>query len=119
MDEEAALQVLRQCWSRESSAQWTPENPARGQCCVTALVIQDLFGGEIQKTMVNGERHFYNRIDGARYDFSAEQFEQLPEYLDLPSSREEALSDTTEEQYVALWRRVVACGLGASEQERR
>ncbi len=110
---------MRRCWSHESSAQWTPDHPARGQCCVTTLLIQELFGGEIQKTMVDDQRHFYNRIDGARYDFSADQFEHLPEYLDLPSSREEALSDTTQDQYEALWRRVVACGLGASEQERR
>jgi hypothetical protein len=75
VDEESALKVLRRCWSHESSAQWTPDNPARGQCCVTALVIQDLFGGEIQKTLVDGQRHFYNRIDGSLYDFSADQFD--------------------------------------------
>jgi hypothetical protein len=84
-----------------------------------ALVIQDLFGGEIQKTMIDSQRHFYNRIDGARYDFSADQFEQLPEFLDLPSSREEALSDTTQEQYESLWRRVAAYELGTSKPERK
>src|SRR5438093_1161583 len=33
--------VLRRCWSVETSSLWLPENPARGQCNVTALVFYD------------------------------------------------------------------------------
>ncbi len=39
---------LERCWSADTSADpdgWSPENPAWGQCAVTALVVQDRFGG--------------------------------------------------------------------------
>lgn len=40
------LQTLYECWSSETSSQWLPENPARGQCNVTSMVVQDILGGE-------------------------------------------------------------------------
>ncbi|PZN12624.1 MAG: hypothetical protein DIU69_02970 [Bacillota bacterium] len=46
------LEIFRQCWSKDTSSKYTPENPARGQCGVTALVANDLLGGEILKTPV-------------------------------------------------------------------
>jgi hypothetical protein len=42
--------VLFKVWSIESSSKWTPQNPAKEQCGVTALVVNDIFGGEILKT---------------------------------------------------------------------
>ncbi|MQW89558.1 YunG family protein [Sinorhizobium saheli] len=40
----AALQeALMQAWSPASSGKYAAENPARGQCGVTALVVQDVF----------------------------------------------------------------------------
>jgi hypothetical protein len=36
--------VLMKVWSIESSSKWTPENPAKGQCGVTTLVVNDIFG---------------------------------------------------------------------------
>src|SRR6185436_2032868 len=47
-------QQLRRSWSIETGSGWQPDNPASGQCGVTALVVQDKFGGEILKTDVNG-----------------------------------------------------------------
>ena len=46
--------VLRASWSTETGGKWLSENPARGQCSVTALVVQDVLGGEILKTDVGG-----------------------------------------------------------------
>ena len=94
--------VLRRCWSLESSSQWSPENPARGQCNVTALVVCDRFGGEILKTPVGDDWHFYNRVAGAVYDLTAEQFAVPPVYLDIPSTRDEALAGTAPDRYQAL-----------------
>jgi len=37
--------ALHRSWSLESSSKWTRENPANGQCGVTALVVNDLLGG--------------------------------------------------------------------------
>jgi hypothetical protein len=105
LDVEKLKGQLRQCWSRESSSQWLAENPARGQCNVTALIIHESFGGEILKTPVDGQWHFYNRVNGQVYDLTAEQFSTPPQYLDLPSDRHEALAGTTARQYEALAQR--------------
>ncbi|MFJ8530434.1 hypothetical protein [Bacillus sp. NPDC094106] len=94
--------ILTKSWSLETSSKWTKENPAKGQCGVTALVIHDLFGGEIKKTQVEEAWHFYNMINGKRYDFTASQFLTEIIYMDIPSSREEAFADTNERQYSVL-----------------
>lgn len=73
---------LREAWSRDTSADpdnWTPENPAWGQCAVTALVIQDLLGGRLcrSEVLVNDERlsHYYNELeDGTHLDETLCQF---------------------------------------------
>ena len=99
-------QQLRRSWSIETGSGWQPGNPASGQCGVTALVVQDKFGGEILKTDVNGAWHFYNRIDGRRIDFTMSQFDSPIGYDDVPSSRDEALGDCSRQQYVLLKGRV-------------
>jgi hypothetical protein len=96
--------LLRDSWSSRTSAHPSERNPARGQCGVTTLVINDHFGGEILKTSVGEIWHFYNRIEGRRVDFTAEQFRRPVEYLDIVSSREEALAHVTDEQYRELAR---------------
>lgn len=102
MEIESLLAVLRECWSRETSSVWSLENPARGQCSVTSLVIQDRFGGEILKTRVGEQWHFYNLVGGVRRDFTADRFPAPVTYDDLSASREEALADTSAQQYASL-----------------
>jgi len=103
IEEELILGILKKCWSIKSSSVWTKENPAKGQCGVTSLVINDHFGGKILKTKLpNGRWHFYNSINGRRFDFTCSQFEMPVEYLDIVSNRGEAFSDTNDEQYSYL-----------------
>ena len=52
--------------------------------------MEELFGGQILKTRLQEGFHFYNRIDGHRYDFTDSQFTAQMEYDDIRSSREEA-----------------------------
>ncbi len=99
-------QTLRQAWSDRTSSKWTLTSPAAGQCSVTALVVQDLLGGDLLKTPVGEAWHFYNRVADRIYDFTAEQFIDLPQYLDLPATRVEAMADTTSQQYEALARAI-------------
>jgi hypothetical protein len=101
---------LKRAWSTETGAKWRDDNPACGQCSVTALVVQDLLGGEILKTDVAGAWHFYNRIDGRRWDLTVSQFETPIGYDDLPSNRSEAFNDTSSESYEALNRRLTQGG---------
>jgi 8-oxo-dGTP pyrophosphatase MutT (NUDIX family) len=61
-------------------ASWRTDNPARGQCGTTALVVQDLLGGEliVGDVHVNGVKvghHWWNQLpDGAEIDLTAAQF---------------------------------------------
>ncbi|MDM5193119.1 hypothetical protein QUG02_09075 [Bacillus hominis] len=100
-------EALRKSWSIETSSKWTSENPAKGQCGVTALIVQGLYGGKIKKTKVGEAWHFYNCIDELRYDFTKTQFDEELNYMDMKSSREEAFADTNEKQYDILKGKIV------------
>ena len=93
---------LARAWSARSSSLWSADNPARGQCSVTALAVQRLCGGDILMTPTDGGPHFYNRIGGERWDLTAGQFEAPPSYQDRPSDAEAAMADTSPEQLAAL-----------------
>lgn len=99
--------ILFQAWSLQSSTLWTPQNPAKGQCGVTSLVVQDLLGGEIMKTRLTEGWHFYNWIQGQRFDCTESQFAEPITYMDIPSAREEAFADTHEQQYAYLQKKVL------------
>lgn len=93
---------LKTAWSIETSSKWTPHNPALGQCSVTALAVQDMYGGEILKTRTTEGVHFYNLIANVRWDFTISQFDRPIPFEDLPATRDEALADTSLRQYTAL-----------------
>ncbi|MCM2979905.1 Uncharacterised protein [Niallia circulans] len=100
-------EALHKSWSLESSSKWSEDNPAKGHCGVTTLVVNDILGGEIKKTKLPDGWHFYNVLNGKRYDFTASQFREAIVYLDSPSNREEAYMDTNEKQYNYLKQRVL------------
>ncbi|SEM80443.1 YunG family protein [Lihuaxuella thermophila] len=110
LSHETLLKILFEVWSEKSSTKYSPDNPARGQCGVTALVVNDLLGGEILKTPLSEGWHFYKRINGQVYDFTSSQFSGEIEYQDIPSTRDEAFADTNEQQYTylsqAVWNRI-------------
>src|SRR4029077_3189006 len=99
---------------RETSAdpdQWSPEAPAWGQCAVTALVVQELLGGDLLRAHVEGISHYWNRLpDGRDLDFTREQFE---DGVHIPPgasrSRDYVLSfEETLRRYIALQRQVMS-----------
>lgn len=100
------LNILYKCWSINSSSKWSLNNPAKGHCGVTSLVVNDFLGGDILKTKVPEGWHYYNRIDDISFDFTQSQFLHVPIYLDIISNREEAFSDTNAEQYNYLRHRI-------------
>jgi len=58
--------AITNAWCRETSsdpANWTPDNPAWGQCAVTALAVQDNCGGELLRSTVRGISHYWNLLD--------------------------------------------------------
>ncbi|MEM9147982.1 MAG: hypothetical protein AAGC57_17545 [Pseudomonadota bacterium] len=108
-DEATVRAALRRAWSLETAAQWSAENPANGQCNVTAAVIHDLFGGEVLRTHMAGIWHYYNRIEGRAVDLSDSQFTDPgarfapPErYDDALTTRDAAMEGIPEREYQAL-----------------
>ncbi len=119
-----ALQVaIRASWSLETcdpvdAAQWTPDNPSRGQSAVSALVVHDFFGGQLLEAEVlfdDGSRqgfHYWNRLASGDVDLTSEQFTQQeivqePRTVDrLPEAPWRA-----QEQYL-LFRERVRAALG-------
>jgi hypothetical protein len=79
----AIEQAIRESWSLDTSDdpdEWSTANPSRGQCDITALVVNDFVGGELLGASVylNGERvegHMWNRLpNGFELDLTREQF---------------------------------------------
>ncbi|MEV4111446.1 hypothetical protein [Nonomuraea sp. NPDC049695] len=77
--------LLRAAWGSDTcdpvnQEHWRPDNPARGQCGTTALVVQDLLGGDLilGEVHVDGVKvwnHYWNRLpDGTEVDFTSDQF---------------------------------------------
>lgn len=77
--------AIRTSWAADTCdpvdrADWRPDNPARGQCGVTALVLNDLLGGDLVlgEVQVAGERtgvHYWNRFGaGVEVDLTRDQF---------------------------------------------
>jgi len=82
--------AIRNSWSSEtafldeSSPIWRAENPSRGQCGTTALVVQDLLGGGriIKENIRSGQPsgvHYWNRLGALEVDLTYEQFGQIHE----------------------------------------
>jgi hypothetical protein len=94
--------ALHQSWSRATAKQWTEDNPAVGQCNVTVLLVHELFGGELLKTCLPEGDHFYNRINGVRFDFTECQFAHPITYTDLPTTRDDAERGATNAELAAL-----------------
>jgi hypothetical protein len=78
-------QAIRHSWSLDTCApgdrpRWHAGNPARGQCGVTALVVNDLLGGDLVRgeVHIDGQRtdfHWWNRFaGGVDIDLTREQF---------------------------------------------
>jgi hypothetical protein len=94
--------ALRSSWSLATAIQWTRERPAVGQCNVTALLVHELFGGELLKTSLAEGDHFYNRVNGRRYDFTDSQFDQPITYDDIPTTRADAERGATKAELASL-----------------
>ncbi|MEM8971817.1 MAG: hypothetical protein AAGD43_07140 [Pseudomonadota bacterium] len=92
-DEARVRAALKKSWSSQTAIQWTNENPASGQCNVTAAVIFDLFGGEILRTQLPGVWHYYNRINGVRLDLTDSQFSAPGALFDAPERYDDEVSD--------------------------
>ncbi|MEG8946405.1 YunG family protein [Rosettibacter firmus] len=117
MDLETLVSILKKAWSRKTcylpdQEKWSPDNPAFGQCAITALIIQDFFGGEI--LYCKHYHHYWNKLpDGRIVDLTKEQFgENANPCPDFIVSRKDILESEgakkakTLTRYLMLKRRV-------------
>jgi hypothetical protein len=71
--------ALEKSWGEETATfadvkkKWSKDNPPRGQCLVTAVIINDLFGGKLVYDRIH--HHLWNELpDGTWQDFTRKQF---------------------------------------------
>lgn len=111
MNIEKIKEFLLYKWSKETCSpslkdEWSENNPSLGQCAITALIINDFFGGKIMRCMASSGSHYYNLIDGNIIDLTVEQFlGETPQYeLGEERTREYLLSnkDTKNRYYLLL-----------------
>lgn len=94
-------------WSKETcfptlGESWTSENPTLGQCAVTALIINDLFGGTIFKNNFN---HYWNVIEtGEVIDLTEEQSTDTVKENEVEVSRDYILFSERAREFKTLER---------------
>jgi GNAT superfamily N-acetyltransferase len=111
---EALERSVQAAWSADTAedpAAWSPENPARDHCDVTALLVRDLLGGDILVANVlrdgrRVERHAWNRLpSGLTVDLTRSQF-QDGEQFDAPRVAEPLVLTRDPERYSRFAERV-------------
>lgn len=121
MEITALTSSLEKCWDAKSSylpRTWSSRNPARGQCAVSCLVVQDYLGGEIIRFQAEfnneKEKHYANFVDNVLVDTTFKQFpsdtffqQDQPVLGKFVTIRERLLSDSnTLERYNYLKKKV-------------
>jgi hypothetical protein len=78
---EIVVAQLRVAWGADTAwiDDWTCRNPARGQCGSSALVVQDLCGGELFRGLVDESGgdltvHYWNALEVGQLDVTWAQF---------------------------------------------
>lgn len=74
------IERIERAWCKKTSAdpdKWSEFLPEHGQCAVTALVVQDILGGQLLRAEIDGVSHYWNRLPGRGHlDLCAGQFPQ-------------------------------------------
>lgn len=117
--------VLRRCWSYETAVPdtiWDPNVPAKGQCAVTALIVQDYLGGDLLRTMNPRDTagrfpisHYFNLVDGREVDLTRSQFWLWEPGEIIIRDREYVLSNESTAMRYEKLRERVSRNLGGSD----
>lgn len=99
--------VFQYGWGADTSKNGILGVPAsKGQCAVTAMIIQDYFKGNIYKIRVNNESHYFNVIENKIIDLTADQFLKEISYKDKVISNRDDFEPETINRYQILKSRV-------------
>ncbi len=110
MEIEKLKQLLTLSWKKDTCSpglrdKWNEENPSLGQCAITSLIVNDLFGGKIMRCMASSGSHYYNMIDDELVDLTVEQFlGEVPKYENGEERTREYLlgNEDTKNRYMLL-----------------
>ena len=110
MEIEELKQLLSLSWKKETCTpglrnEWNEENPSLGQCAITALIVNDIFGGKIMRCIASTGSHYYNLIDDQMVDLTVEQFlGEIPQYENGEERTREYLlsNEDTKNRYLLL-----------------
>lgn len=75
------FEKLLVCYSKETAypscqAEYDHDkDPTYGQCAITAMIVNDVFGGTIHRIKVEGGTHYFNKIEGHYIDLTRDQFD--------------------------------------------
>ncbi len=88
---------------------WDENNKSFGMCAITALIINDYFGGDICKIYVDGVSHYFNLLEGKIIDLTACQFDFDIDYSNYQIvERGKILTSDTERRYNILKSRLIS-----------
>lgn len=80
--------VLLKSWIKRDEDYDFENDPSHNQCTVTAMVVQDYFGGEILAlSMPGGGTHYLNMIDSDVFDLTSDQFTSHGVKLDYSGAK--------------------------------
>lgn len=88
-----------------SRKEWSSSNKTCGQCSITCLLVQDIFGGEIYGVQVEDNLHSFSKVGDVIFDLTSEQFKdtKIDYSLNNSISREYHLSNADKkERYLFL-----------------
>ena len=86
MEIDLLKELLYSSWSKDTCSpslkdEWHVKNPSLGQCAITSLIVNDIFGGKIMRCMTSSGSHYYNMIENQIVDLTVEQFKgRIPDY---------------------------------------
>lgn len=95
---------IKQIAYPDCQEEWSEGNPTYGQCAVTALVVQNYFGGEICKC--NNLAHYFNKIGGKIVDLTSEQFNFEVDYSNSIVKQPDMSKADMQKRYLLLKTRV-------------
>ena len=113
MNIEKIKDTLLECYSKDlcypkMQCSWNNDNKHFEMSLITALIVNDYFGGNICKIYVAGISHYYNLIDNEIIDLTSKQFNFNIDYKNYEIiNREKILTEDTKYRYNILKKRLV------------
>jgi hypothetical protein len=69
------VDAIESSWCDKTAGYHWENNPSKGQCAATALLVQDLYGGLLVRGALGNIPHYWNELpDGTVVDLTRQQF---------------------------------------------